>query len=62
MLKSRESIIFVRLKNGKFAIHTMLTEEEKNAGLVGRIIPINIEEQMKTAYIEIGRASCRERV
>ena len=29
----------------------MLTEEEKNAGLVGRIIPINIEEQMKTAYI-----------
>ena len=47
----------------------MLTEEEKNAGLVGRIIPINIEEQMKSAYIdysmsviEIGRASCRERV
>ena len=30
----------------------MLTEEEKNAGLVGRIIPINIEEQMKTAYID----------
>ena len=30
----------------------MLTEEEKNSGLVGRIIPINIEEQMKTAYID----------
>ncbi len=30
----------------------MLTEEEKNAGLMGRIIPINIEEQMKTAYID----------
>ncbi len=30
----------------------MLTEEEKNAGLMGRIIPINIEEQMKSAYID----------
>ena len=30
----------------------MLTEEEKNAGLVARIIPINIEEQMKSAYID----------
>ena len=30
----------------------MLTEEEKNAGLTGRIIPINIEEQMKPAYID----------
>ena len=30
----------------------MLTEEEKNAGLTGRIIPINIEEQMKSAYID----------
>ena len=30
----------------------MLTEEENNAGLVGRIIPINIEEQMKSAYID----------
>jgi len=30
----------------------MLTEEEKNAGWVGRIIPINIEEQMKSAYID----------
>ena len=30
----------------------MLTEEEKNAGLAGRIIPINIEEQMKSAYID----------
>ena len=30
----------------------MLTEEEKNAGLVGRIIPINIEEQIKSAYID----------
>ena len=30
----------------------MLTEEEKNDGLVGRIIPINIEEQMKSAYID----------
>ena len=29
-----------------------LTEEEKNAGLTGRIIPINIEEQMKSAYID----------
>ena len=33
----------------------MLTEEEKNAGLVGRIIPINIEEQMKSAYIDFIR-------
>ncbi|MBQ3204318.1 MAG: DNA gyrase subunit A [Alistipes sp.] len=30
----------------------MLTEEEKNGGLVGRIVPINIEEQMKSAYID----------
>ena len=30
----------------------MLTEEEKNAGLTGRIIAINIEEQMKSAYID----------
>ena len=30
----------------------MLTEEEKNAGLTGHIIPINIEEQMKSAYID----------
>ena len=30
----------------------MLTEVEKDAGLVGRIIPINIEEQMKSAYID----------
>jgi len=30
----------------------MLTEEEKNAGLEGRIVPINIEEQMKSAYID----------
>ena len=30
----------------------MLTEEEKNAGLTVRIIPINIEEQMKSAYID----------
>ena len=30
----------------------MLTEEEKNAGLTGRIIPINIEEKMKSAYID----------
>lgn len=36
-----------RIKHG-----IMLTEEEKNAGLVGRIIPINIEEQMKSAYID----------
>ena len=30
----------------------MLTEEEKNAGLVGRIERVNIEEQMKSAYID----------
>lgn len=30
----------------------MLTEEDKNAELTGRIIPINIEEQMKSAYID----------
>ncbi|MEG1622560.1 MAG: DNA gyrase subunit A [Alistipes sp.] len=30
----------------------MLTEEEKNAGLIGRIVPVNIEEQMKSAYID----------
>ncbi len=30
----------------------MPTEEQKNEGLVGRIIPINIEEQMKSAYID----------
>ena len=33
-------------------IRDRLTEEEKNAGLTGRIIPINIEEQMKSAYID----------
>lgn len=32
--------------------NNMLTEEEKNAGLEGKIIPINIEEQMKSAYID----------
>ncbi|MBE6214300.1 MAG: DNA gyrase subunit A [Rikenellaceae bacterium] len=30
----------------------MLTEEEKNVELTGKIVPINIEEQMKTAYID----------
>ncbi len=30
----------------------MLTEDPKNEELVGRIIPINIEEQMKSAYID----------
>ena len=30
----------------------MLTEEEKNAGLVGRIEQVNIEDQMKSAYID----------
>lgn len=30
----------------------MLTEEEKNAGLYGRIENVNIEEQMKSAYID----------
>ncbi|MBR5850032.1 MAG: DNA gyrase subunit A [Alistipes sp.] len=30
----------------------MTTEEEKNSGLVGRIVQVNIEEQMKTAYID----------
>ena len=30
----------------------MLNEEDKNAELTGRIIPINIEEQMKSAYID----------
>lgn len=29
-----------------------MTEEEKKEGLVGRVIPINIEEQMKSAYID----------
>ncbi len=30
----------------------MLTGDEKNTDLMGRIIPINIEEQMKSAYID----------
>ncbi|MFI3323595.1 MAG: DNA gyrase subunit A [Rikenellaceae bacterium] len=30
----------------------MLIEEQKNEELTGRIIPINIEEQMKSAYID----------
>ncbi|MBQ8916509.1 MAG: DNA gyrase subunit A [Alistipes sp.] len=30
----------------------MTPEEEKNSGLVGRIVQVNIEEQMKTAYID----------
>ena len=30
----------------------MMTEEDKSPELVGRIIPINIEEQMKSAYID----------
>ena len=29
----------------------MINEEEKKDELVGRIIPINIEQEMKTAYI-----------
>ena len=33
-------------------LNFMLTEEEKNVELTGRIVPINIEEQMKTAYID----------
>jgi len=40
------------VKKIEISEYNMLTEEEKNAGLVGRIIPINIEEQMKTAYID----------
>ena len=31
---------------------TMQNEEVKNEGLVGRIVPVNIEEQMKSAYID----------
>ena len=27
-------------------------EEVKNEGLVGRVVPVNIEEQMKSAYID----------
>ena len=30
----------------------MLNEEEKNEEMTGRIIPVNIEEQMKSAYID----------
>ena len=30
----------------------MLTEEDKSVELTGKIIPINIEEQMKSAYID----------
>ena len=30
----------------------MVTEEEKNTSLTGKIIPIKIEEQMKSAYID----------
>ncbi|WP_295936573.1 DNA gyrase subunit A [uncultured Alistipes sp.] len=30
----------------------MQTEEENKEGMVGRIVPINIEEQMKSAYID----------
>ena len=30
----------------------MQNEEVKNEGLVGRIVPVNIEEQMKSAYID----------
>ena len=30
----------------------MINEEEKKEGLVGRIVPVNIEEQMKAAYID----------
>ncbi len=30
----------------------MTTEEENKSGLVGRIVQVNIEEQMKTAYID----------
>ena len=29
----------------------MLTEEEKNAGLEGRIVPINIEEQDRKSVV-----------
>ena len=30
----------------------MLNEEEKSVGLTGRIVPVNIEEKMKSAYID----------
>ena len=30
----------------------MLNEDEKSVGLTGRIIPVNIEEKMKSAYID----------
>ena len=30
----------------------MLDEEEKSVGLTGRIVPVNIEEKMKSAYID----------
>ena len=45
----------------------MLTgRRKKNAGLEGRIIPVNIEQQMKSAYIDysmsvIVRAPCLTR-
>ncbi len=33
-------------------IYTMQIEEEKNEALTGRIVPVNIEDQMKAAYID----------
>jgi len=45
-------MLFLYVKKIEISEYKMLTEEEKNAGLVGRIIPINIEEQMKSAYID----------
>ena len=43
-MKLRERVLIQEKNN-------MLNEEEKKEELVGRIIPINIEEEMKSAYI-----------
>ena len=34
----------------------MLTQEDKNAELTGRIIPINIEEQMNALKAEVNKS------
>ena len=40
------------VKNEKFLTDNKMTEEQTKTELTGRIVPVNLEEQMKSAYID----------
>ena len=39
-------------KNEQYKLNNKMTEEQNNTGLTGRIVQVNLEEQMKSAYID----------